>query len=82
MLTRTSAEDYAGDAIYMNSVDTGWVSNENPRPIAEAMQADGFAPPLDLVDAAARVCDPIVRGYRDGAPVWGMFLKDYRAISW
>lgn len=82
MLTRTSAEDFAGDRIYMNSVDTGWISNENPRPIAEAMDADGFAPPLDRVDAAARVCDPIVRGYRDGEPVWGFFLKDFRPISW
>jgi NAD(P)-dependent dehydrogenase (short-subunit alcohol dehydrogenase family) len=82
MLTRTSAEDYAADAIYMNSVDTGWISNENPRPIADAMDASGFAPPLDLVDAAARVCDPIVRGLRDGERLWGLFLKDFRAISW
>jgi NAD(P)-dependent dehydrogenase (short-subunit alcohol dehydrogenase family) len=82
MLTRTSAEDYAADAIYMNSVDTGWISNENPRPIADAMDASGFAPPLDLVDAAARVCDPIVRGLRAGERLWGLFLKDFRAISW
>lgn len=82
MMTRTSAEDYASDAIYMTSVDTGWASNENPAPIAAAMQARGFMPPLDLVDAAARVCDPIVRGLRDGELLSGVFLKDFRAISW
>lgn len=82
MMTRTSAGDYAEDGIYMTSVDTGWVSNENPRPIADAMEARGFRPPLDLVDAAARVCDPIARGLRDGELLAGVFLKDFEAISW
>lgn len=82
MMTRTAAEDYARDAIYMTSVDTGWASNENPAPIAAAMRDDGFVPPLDLVDAAARVCDPIVRGLRDGERLVGLFLKDYRPITW
>jgi len=82
MMTRTSAEEYAADGIYMTSVDPGWASNENPRPIAEAMRARGFMPPLDLVDAAARVCDPVVRGRRDGELLRGVFIKDFREISW
>ncbi len=82
MMTRTSAEEYAEDGIYMTSVDPGWASNENPRPIAEAMRARGFMPPLDLVDAAARVCDPVVRGRRDGELLRGVFIKDFREISW
>jgi NAD(P)-dependent dehydrogenase (short-subunit alcohol dehydrogenase family) len=82
MMTRTSAEEYAEDGIYMTSVDPGWASNENPRPIAEAMRARGFMPPLDLVDAAARVCDPVVRGRRDGELLRGVFLKDFKEISW
>lgn len=82
MMTLTSAADYARDEIYMTSVDTGWASNENPAPIADAMQDSGFSPPLDLVDAAARVCDPIVRGLRDGEYLSGIFLKDFRPISW
>jgi NAD(P)-dependent dehydrogenase (short-subunit alcohol dehydrogenase family) len=82
MMTRTAAADYASDAIYMTSVDTGWASNENPAPIAAAMDARGFMPPLDLVDAATRVCDPIVRGLRDGERLRGVFLKDFRPISW
>lgn len=82
MMTRTSAEEYAEDGIYMTSVDPGWASNENPEPIAAAMRARGFMPPLDLVDAAARVCDPVVRGRRDGALLHGVFLKDFKEISW
>ncbi len=82
MMTRTAGEDYASDAIYMTSVDTGWASNENPAPIAAAMDARGFMPPLDLVDAATRVCDPIVRGLRDGELLRGVFLKDFKPISW
>lgn len=82
MMTRTSAEEYAADGIYMTSVDPGWASNENPEPIAAAMRARGFMPPLDLVDAAARVCDPVARGRRDGERLFGVFLKDFRQISW
>lgn len=82
MMTRTSAEEYAEDGIYMTSVDPGWASNENPEPIAAAMRGRGFMPPLDMVDAAARVCDPVVRGRRDGELLRGVFIKDFREISW
>ena len=82
MMTRTSADDYADDNIYMTSVDTGWASNENPAPIAAAMHARGFMPPLDLLDAATRVTDPVVRGLRDGELLRGVFLKDFRPITW
>ncbi len=82
MMTRTAGEDYASDNIYMTSVDTGWASNENPAPIAAAMDARGFMPPLDLVDAATRVCDPVVRGLRDGELLRGIFLKDFKPITW
>ncbi len=81
MMTRTSAEDYARDGIFMNSVDTGWLTNENPEPKRERMAARGFETPLDCVDGAARVYDPIVQGVR-GAPVHGLFLKDYRSAPW
>jgi len=30
MITRTCAQDFAKQNIFMNSVDTGWVTNENP----------------------------------------------------
>ena len=81
MLVRTVAPDYARDGILMNSVDTGWVTDERPYPARTAQREAGFRPPLDVVDGAARVYDPIVRGLR-GEPVSGQFLKDYRSVRW
>ena len=40
----------------MNSVDTGWVTDEDPADIAARKTADHrFHPPLDIVDGAARI---------------------------
>jgi NAD(P)-dependent dehydrogenase (short-subunit alcohol dehydrogenase family) len=81
MLTRTVAGQYAAEGIYMSSVDTGWVTDERPHPAKQAERASGFRPPLDVIDGAARVYDPIVRGVR-GEPVYGVFLKDYQQAPW
>jgi len=83
MLTRTSARDYARDGIFMNSVDTGWITDEDPIEIARRKTAElGFRPPLDVVDAAARICDPIFQGFLTGEHQWGNFLKDYQIANW
>lgn len=83
MMTRTSAADYVEDGIHMNSVDTGWVTDEDPREIADRkVEEHGFSPPLDVVDGAARIVDPIFDGLETGEHRWGLFLKDYRAIPW
>jgi NAD(P)-dependent dehydrogenase (short-subunit alcohol dehydrogenase family) len=81
MLTRTSAEDMFADGILMTSVDTGWITDERPHPTKMRLAREGFHAPLDLVDGAARVYDPIVRG-EQGEDVYGCFLKDYRAVPW
>src|SRR5690606_5205348 len=61
MMTRTSAADYAKDGIHMNSVDTGWITDEDPAALAERKRLEqGFHPPLDNIDAAARIVDPII----------------------
>jgi NAD(P)-dependent dehydrogenase (short-subunit alcohol dehydrogenase family) len=81
MLTRTSAADMFADGILMTSVDTGWITDERPHPTKMRLAAEGFHAPLDLVDGAARVYDPIVRG-ENGEDVYGCFLKDYGTIAW
>ncbi|MBX3250942.1 MAG: SDR family oxidoreductase [Myxococcales bacterium] len=83
MMTRTSAQDYAKDGIYMNAVDTGWVTDEDPVAIATRKKAEhAFSPPLDIVDGAARILDPIFDGVTTGEHVFGKFLKDYRSVPW
>ncbi len=83
MLTLTSSKDYAQDNIFMNAVDTGWVTDEDPAiHAARKTEELGFEPPLDIVDGAARVVDPIFEAIRTKQYPFGVFFKDYQKTSW
>ena len=82
MLTRTSAlEMLETDGILMTAVDTGWITDERPHPTKVRLAEEGFHAPLDLVDGAARVYDPVVRG-ENGEDLFGCFLKDFEPSPW
>jgi len=84
MMTRTSGDDYAKDGIYMNSVDTGWVTDENPTPKRLRNQEErGFFAPLDIIDGMARIYHPVAHGVTlEDEPYFGKFLKDYAPCPW
>ncbi len=83
MLTHTSAATFAKSGIYMNAVDTGWVTDEDPAALSKKKtEIHDFQPPLDIVDGAARVMDPLIDGINSGKHWSGKFLKDYFPIDW
>ncbi len=82
MMTRTSAPDFVKEGIHMNAVDTGWVTDEDPAVHAARKAECGFSPPLDIIDGASRIVDPIFAGRLTGTQLWGQFLKDYRPAPW
>ncbi|MBN9643484.1 SDR family NAD(P)-dependent oxidoreductase [Corynebacterium mendelii] len=81
MLTRTSANELFEHNILITAVDTGWITDERPHTTKKRLAEEGFHAPLDLVDGAARVYDPIVQG-ENGVDLYGCFLKDYQPSSW
>jgi len=83
MLTHTAAGSLAKEGIYINAVDTGWVTDEDPAELAkQKIELHDFQPPLDIVDGAARVMDPLFDGINTEKHWSGKFLKDYRPIDW
>lgn len=83
MMTHTAGSELAEFGIYMNAVDTGWVTDEDPVHLSEKKQdVHDFQPPLDIVDGAARICDPFIDGINTDKHWCGQFLKDYKPIDW
>eukprot|EP00605_Chrysophyceae_sp_TOSAG23-4_P002410 GSChrysophyteH1.ASY1.ANO1.2668.1 assembled CDS len=89
MMTRTSAADYVTSHIYMTAVDTGWINDEKPLEAAvKHEKKHNFQTPIDEIDAAARVLDPVIApllGRSRGetpSPPFGVFLKDFQKCEW
>ena len=81
MMTRTAASSYAKLNIFMTAVDTGWITDENP--LGRHDQRSSAPPPLDNIDAAMRVLDPVFVGVEDpGNRLYNVFLKDYAVTRW
>ena len=81
MITRSIAFSWQKDNIFVNSVETGWITNEFPNGSFGKKKDSVFLPPLDEIDGAARILDPIFT-HNQGAEIWGQFLKDYYRASW
>jgi len=82
-LTRTAAGDLAKKQIFMCAVDTGWINDENPLEKARRYSEEHqFQCPLDEIDAAARILDPVVVALSGGEPLFDVFLKDYNPTEW
>ena len=71
MMSRTCGRDYIQDNIVMVSVDIGWNTIEQPK-------SYDLKSPIDCVDGAARILDPIFRGL----VIPGVFYKDFRQTNW
>jgi len=82
MMTRTSADDFAKSGIFMNAIDTGWITYENPTELTARKQELGLEPPIDEEDGAARILDPVFTAYATGQSAFGMFYKDYHPSKW
>lgn len=82
MMTRTAADDFVRDRIYMNAVDTGWITDENPHDKAAEIAATGFQTPIDEQEASSRIVDPIFSSIADGVKEYGKFYKDYGHSEW
>ena len=82
MVTRTCGEEFARDSIYMNSVDTGWVTHEGGFTTRQRGEQMKFVPPLDAIDAAARILDPVVEGIHEEEPKSGCLFRNFTPTEW
>ena len=88
MMTRTCGEYYKKFNIYMTAVDTGWVSsmgelnklfNKKDFNVFEEVFCNV---PLDCLDGAMRVLQPVIEGVKNKKYLYGVILKDYKEYHW
>lgn len=81
MMTLTSAKEFEKDQIYMTAVDVGWISTGAKESLRKKQFEQGYIPPLDSVDGAARILHPILEGI-NGNYFSGVLLKNYKINDW
>ncbi len=81
MMTRTSGADFEKDQIYMNSVDVGWISTGAKETLRKKQFDRAYVPPLDSVDGASRIMDPIY-AVMQGEKIYGSLFKNYKVNNW
>lgn len=60
-----------------------WINDENPLVKANAYAKESnFQTPIDEVDAAARILDPVYSNCNGEKPLYGKFLKDFHETEW
>ena len=82
MLTRTSAQDFINDSIFMNAVDVGWISTGVAEVKREKQFNDLKIPPLDPLDGAMRIIHPIDEILNGQKSLYGVLLKNYKIVDW
>lgn len=82
MLTRTSAQEFIKDHIYMNAVDVGWISTGANEAKRQRLFDQLMIPPLDSVDGAARIFHPIIEIKNGNTELYGKLLKNYKIVDW
>ena len=83
MLTRSCARYFARDNIWVNSVDTGWITHEGGFRNRKQREEQGFLPPYDHRDGAARILDPVFQVVnKDAEPVGGVLFRNFQAFNW
>ena len=77
MMTRTVAEHYKNLGVFMNSVDTGWITNEKPNPqnLGENERKSKMA--IDETDGAMRVLDQLFQPYK----IKNLSMENYLRIT-
>lgn len=81
MITRTVAPHYKDYNVFMNSVDTGWITNEKPNPQNLGNTERKAQMAIDEIDGAMRILDPVLQGV-NGAQTYGKLFKNYREYPW
>ena len=88
MFTRTCGKYLKNIGIYMTCVDTGWVNYmDEMNKLIDKNEKENYENkftniPLDELDGAMRVLQPIIEGIKNKNYLYGILLKNYTTSVW